>query len=109
MNQHMNPQSVSQQADELEEHMMHELERVVSKSTLHYLADGEVKMDTSAGLWAKHPGAVFNMGPDPRLPPMPEKPTLIDYFKCRFAQHAHLLQSAADRKNTRRTHVRAHA
>src|SRR5438045_7636383 len=94
MNQHTNPQSIAQQADHLEEEMMHELERVVSKSTLHYLADGEVKMDTSAGLWAKHPGAVFNMGPDPRLPPMPAKPTLIDYFKCRFAQHAHLLQSA---------------
>src|SRR5256714_14582891 len=93
MNQHTRP-SISHQADELEEHMMHELERVVSKSTLHYLADGEVKMDTSAGLWAKHPGAVFNMGPDPRLPPRPAKPTLIDYFKCRFAQHAHLLQSA---------------
>ena len=94
MNQHTNPQSISEKADALEERMMHELERVVSKSTLHYLADGEVKMDTSAGLWAKHPGAVFNMGPDPRLPPMPAKPTLIDYFKHRFAQHAHLLQSA---------------
>jgi len=77
MNQHTKP-SISQQADELEEHMMHELERVVSKSTLHYLADGEVKMDSSAGLWAKHPGAIFNMGPDPRLPPMPAKPTLVD-------------------------------
>ena len=42
MNQHANPQSISQQADELEEHMMHELERVVTKSTLHYLSDGEV-------------------------------------------------------------------
>ena len=79
MNQHTNPQSISQKADELEEHMMHDLERVMTKSTLHYLADGEVKMDTSAGMWAKHPGAVFNMGPDPRLPPMPAKPTLIDY------------------------------
>ena len=35
MNQHTNPQNISQQADELEEHMMHELERVVSKSTQH--------------------------------------------------------------------------
>ena len=69
MNQHTNPQSISERADHLEEEMMHELERVVSKSTLSYLADGEVKMDTSAGLWAKHPGAKFNMGPDPRLPP----------------------------------------
>ena len=94
MNQHTKPQSISEQADHLEEEMMHELERVVTKSTLHYLSDGQVTMDISAGMWAKYPGAVFNMGPDPRLPPMPEKPTLIDYFKCRFAQHAHLLQSA---------------
>jgi hypothetical protein len=82
-------------ADELEEHMMHELERVYTRSTLSYLADGEYKkMDTSATAWAKNPKAIFNMGPDPRLPPMPAKPTLIDYFRCRFAQHAHLLQSA---------------
>jgi hypothetical protein len=94
MNEHTKPQSISQQADELEEHMMHELERVVTKSTLHYLAEGKVAMDSSADLWKKHPGAVFNMGPDPRLPQMPEKPTLIDYFRYRFASHAHLLQSA---------------
>ena len=25
---------------------------------------------------------------------MPDKPTLIDYFRCRFASTAHLLQSA---------------
>src|SRR5262245_46421288 len=29
-----------------------------------------------------------------RLPPMPEKPTLIDFFKLRFPPAAHLLQSA---------------
>ena len=94
MNEQIKPQSISQQADHLEEEMMHELERIITKSTLHYLADGQVKMDTSAATWAKNPKAIFNMGPDPRLPPMPAKPTLIDYFKCRFAQHAHLLQSA---------------
>ena len=61
---------------------MHELERVVTKSTLHYLADGEVEDGHQRRrCWAKHPGAIFNMGADPRLPPMPEKPTLIDYFK----------------------------
>jgi len=31
MNEHLKPLSVSQQADELEEHMMHELERVYVK------------------------------------------------------------------------------
>src|SRR5262249_47144278 len=55
MNEHLKPQSISQQADELEEHMMHELERVVTKSTLHYLAEGKVAMDSSADLWKKHP------------------------------------------------------
>ena len=34
------------------------------------------------------------MGADPRLPKMPEKPTLIDFFKNRFASLNHLLQSA---------------
>ena len=35
------------------------------------------------------------MGEDPRLPPMPEKPTLLDFFRLRFApSQAHLLQSA---------------
>src|SRR3954464_14382108 len=94
MNQHTNPQSISHQADELEEHMMHELERIVTKSTLHYLADGEVKMDAAAAVLAKNPGRHFLMGADPRLPPMPARPTLVDYFRCRFASHAHLLQSA---------------
>ena len=34
------------------------------------------------------------MGPDPRLPPMPDKPTLLDFFNHRFASAIHLLQSA---------------
>ena len=34
------------------------------------------------------------MGDDPRLPAMPEKPTLIDFFKLRFGPSMHLLQSA---------------
>ncbi len=34
------------------------------------------------------------MGDDPRLPKMPEKPTLLDFFKLRFVGTEHLLQSA---------------
>src|SRR4026207_2122106 len=74
--------------------MMHALERVMTKSTLHYLAEGEIKIDTSAAAWAQKPKAISTRGAAPRLPPMPAKPTLIDYFRCRFASHAHLLQSA---------------
>jgi hypothetical protein len=36
----------------------------------------------------------FLMGDDPRLPAMPAQPTLIDFFKYRFAPADHLLQSA---------------
>jgi hypothetical protein len=39
-------------------------------------------------------GKVILMGPDARLPPMPVKPTLIDFFKRRFGNTQHLLQSA---------------
>lgn len=88
------PMTVSERADELEEDMMHELERIVTKSTLFHLADGELKSDSSTELMAKNPGKYFLMGEDPRLPRMPEKPTLVDYFRCRFATTSHLLQSA---------------
>src|SRR5262249_35624033 len=39
-------------------------------------------------------GKLYMMGPDPRLPLMPEKPTLFDFFKLRFGPSAHVLQSA---------------
>ncbi len=94
MNEHARPMSVSERADELEEHMMHELERIVTKSTLHYLNDGQQQMDMGPAILAKNPGKHFLMGPDPRLPPMPAKPTLVDYFRNRFASTSHLLQSA---------------
>ena len=51
-------------------------------------------MDSSAALQAKYPGKYMLMGDDPRLPKMPAKPTLLDYFRCRFASMNHLLQSA---------------
>jgi hypothetical protein len=39
-------------------------------------------------------GKRFLMGHDPRLPCMPDKPTLFDYFRYRFAPATHVLQSA---------------
>ena len=86
--------TLSERADALEEHMMHELEHIVTKSVLFNLGDGKVEMDSGASLMAENPGKYMLMGEDPRLPKMPEKPTLVDYFKCRFASTAHLLQSA---------------
>lgn len=42
-------------------------------------------------------GRRMMMGDDPRLPKMPERPTLLDFFRYRLAKAAinHLLQSAA--------------
>jgi hypothetical protein len=95
MNHHADPNAtMSERADALEEEMMHDLERIVTRSTLCHLVDGKLDMDTSPPLQAKHPGKYFLMGEDPRLPKMPDKPTLIDYFRCRFASTSHLLQSA---------------
>jgi hypothetical protein len=95
MNEHAKPQTLSERADELEEAMMHALsERIASKSTLFYLGDGQVKFDSGEALLAANPGKHMLMGADPRLPKMPEKPTLIDFFRTRFATTAHLLQSA---------------
>src|SRR5580704_4570043 len=86
--------SANDRAAALEEHMMHELEHIVTKSVLFGLADGKLAMESGPALMARNPGKYMLMGADPRLPKMPEKPTLIDYFKCRFASTAHLLQSA---------------
>src|SRR6266446_4406910 len=95
MNEHAKPPTLSERADELEEQMMHELgERIAVKSTLFNIADGKVEMPNGPALKAANPDKYFLMGADPRLPKMPNKPTLIDFFHNRFASLNHLLQSA---------------
>ena len=81
-----------EQADALEEQMSRELDALVVKSTLYVSGD----IDPSQPMQQPHnpEGKPFLMGPDPRLPPMPEKPTLADFFRLRFGPSAHVLQSA---------------
>jgi hypothetical protein len=55
MNDHAQAMTLSERADELEEHMMHELEHVVIKSALFNLADGKVTDETASTL-ARNPG-----------------------------------------------------
>ena len=43
---------------------------------------------------SRNPPPRILSGDDPRLPKMPAKPTLIDYFTYRFGPSQHLLQSA---------------
>ena len=84
--------TISKLADELEHRQIKELgDRVVGKSRLMALADGEYEKPNSFGA-----GKQMLMGEDPRLPKMPAKPTLLDFFEYRMAPggSAHLLQSA---------------
>jgi hypothetical protein len=74
--------------------MIEELDSIIVRSRLFALADGDTSWISGPSLLAKHPGKHMLMGDDPRLPRMPAKPTLADFFKYRFAPANHLLQSA---------------
>ncbi len=87
--------TLSQRADALEEKMARDLDYIVVKSRLHSWAEGDMSSPGSVVPQLKaNPNARVLMGDDPRLPAMPEKPTLFDFFKYRFGPSAHLLQSA---------------
>lgn len=87
--------TLSQRADALEEKMARDLDYIVVKSRLHSWAEGDMSPPGSVVPQLKaNPNARVLMGDDPRLPAMPDKPTLIDFFKYRFGPSAHLLQSA---------------
>ena len=88
--------TLSQRADALEDQMSRELDYIVIKSRLYSMAEGDMSPPPNAGaLMTKHRNARVLMGDDPRLPAMPQQPTLMDFFKYRFGPAAHLLQSAA--------------
>jgi hypothetical protein len=76
--------TLSEKADALEEAMAVELDKRIATPWLCHL-------DTTPEVIA---GDTYYMHDDPRLPKMPEAPTLIDFFKLRFAPANHVLQSA---------------
>ena len=87
-------------ADALEEHMMHELDQAVAQTagaqTFPSVAELEAQIETRAS--RRGVGSLF-LGTGganvKRLPKMPEKPTLVDFFQWRFGGVAnHCLQSA---------------
>lgn len=90
----MNTQrSIVDEAERLEFEKMKELgELVIYRSNINKLADGEFDPVPHFALGELKPSL---MGEDHRLPQMPEKPTLIDFFNLRFGpSKMHLLQSA---------------
>src|SRR5438552_11506854 len=82
--------SMLERAEAAERAMAEELERAVVKSAIY--TTGE--RDPREAAPPRPPGKKVMMGPDPRLPKMPEKPTLFDFFKLRFGPTQHMMQSA---------------
>jgi len=86
--------TLSQLADEHEERMSRELDKMVMKSVLYMSGDIDPTLPRKPPSKEEVAGRHYLMSEDPRLQKMPEKPTLIDFFKYRFGPSAHLLQSA---------------
>ena len=80
---------IHEKADALEHQKMTEMNKTIyTKSALFNMADGKIGIDFGGG------GKVHS-GEDPRLPKMPAKPTLQDFFRLRFNTSSnHLMQSA---------------
>ena len=85
--------SLSERADALEEMMIEELEgRSIVRSRFCTFGESE---DVLRAAREAGQGKLKQMGHDPRLARMPDKPTLVDFFEKRFAPARHLLQSGA--------------
>ena len=80
-----------QQAEAAEHALSQELDRVVVKSVLFTSGDRDPTQPVQR---PPDQGKLYLMGHDPRLPRMPDKPTLFDFFRYRFGPSTHLLQSA---------------
>jgi hypothetical protein len=85
--------TVSERADELERRLSDALDRVVPIRSPLYVS-GDVDPHDIAAMPPLAPGQRVNMGADPRLPRMPDRPALLDFFELRMGPATHLLQSA---------------
>jgi hypothetical protein len=87
--------SLNERADALERKMSDELDVLISKSALFNMADGKLGASgMGSERTSKDDGKYYLMDDDPRLPKMPAKPTLLDYFNYRAKGINHMLQSA---------------
>jgi hypothetical protein len=84
--------TISEQADLLEQRWSDELDAEIVKSNL--LSSGDRDPRTYRTPPPAGGKGQYLMGPDPRLPRMPDRPTLLDFFRYRFGVAAHVLQSA---------------
>jgi HD domain len=94
------PPSMAERADAYEHEKMRELDVLIADSALFTMAEGRNQEGVGVKLVRENPGKYMLMGDDPRLPKMPAKPTLVDFFKYRFPHSQHILQSAAHARDT---------
>lgn len=79
-------------AEAAERAMIQELDRlIVVKSVIYNSGERDPRRPIQR---PPGNGKRYMMGHDPRLPRMPDKPTLFDFFRYRFGPANHLLQSA---------------
>jgi hypothetical protein len=86
--------ALNERADALEEQMSRALDEIVVRSVLYQSGDIDPVSPPPLDAKASVGGQTYLMREDPRLRQMPERPTLIDFFRYRFGPAAHLLQSA---------------
>src|SRR3989475_6534970 len=79
-----------ERAEAAEPALSQELDRTAVKSAIYTSGDRDPRLPVQR----PDNGKYVMMGHDPRLPRMPDKPTLFDFFRYRFGPAAHLLQSA---------------
>jgi hypothetical protein len=84
--------TMTERADALEHQMSQELDRIAIRSAIYSSGDRDPR--TPLERPPQGEGQLYSMGHDKRLSKMPEKPTLVDFFRHRFAPANHLLQSA---------------
>jgi hypothetical protein len=80
-----------ERAEAAERAMIEELDRVVVKSVIYTSGERDPRLPVQR---PPDQGKYYMMGQDPRLPRMPDQPTLFDYFKYRFGPTQHVMQSA---------------
>jgi hypothetical protein len=80
-----------ERAEAAEHAMSRELDRVVVKSVIYTSGERDPR---EPAYRPPDQGKLYMMGHDPRLPRMPDRPTLFDFFRYRFGPATHMLQSA---------------
>ena len=80
-----------QRAEAAEHALSQELDRIVVKSVIFTSGERDPRQPMPR---PADDGRLYMMGHDARLPKMPDRPTLFDFFRLRFGPSMHLLQSA---------------